>query len=47
VATLLVAERHGCDDPACLARVVVRNRGFEALALRRRLAHLPPQPAQQ
>jgi hypothetical protein len=33
------------DDAPCLGGVVVRDRRFEMLALRRRLAELPPQPA--
>ena len=45
VLTLRVAERHMADDAPGFVRVVVRDRGFETLALRRRLAQLPTQPA--
>jgi hypothetical protein len=47
VLTLRVAEWDMGDDAEGLVGVVVGDRGFEALALGRRFAELPPQPAQE
>jgi hypothetical protein len=44
---LRVVERHSVDDPPGLPWVVVRDRRLEPLPLRRRLAQLPAQPAQE
>jgi hypothetical protein len=42
VPTLRLAERHVGDDAPGLGRVVVRDRGFQVLTLRRRFSQLPP-----
>ena len=47
VPPLRLVERHRADETACLVGVVVRDRRLEPLALRRGLAQLPAQPAQQ
>src|SRR5579884_505458 len=47
VSPLRVVERHPFDQPAGLARIVVRYRRLEMLACGRRLAKLPPQPAEK
>src|SRR5438067_5245030 len=44
---LSFVERHVLDDPACLSGVVVCDGRLQPLALRVRLAQLPPQPAQE
>ncbi|HEV8104551.1 MAG TPA: hypothetical protein VGP69_12535 [Gaiellaceae bacterium] len=40
--TLRVAEGHMGDDSPGFRRVVVCDRGFQVLALRRRFSQLPP-----
>src|SRR5262245_27192804 len=45
VTALCVGERCGGDEPSHLVRIVVRDRGFEMLALGCRLAELTAQPA--
>ena len=47
VPALRVGEREQLDQPPGLGRVVVRNRGLEPLALRRRLPQLSAEPAQE
>ena len=47
VVALRVRELHLREQPARLDRIVVCDRGLEPLPPRRRLAQLPPQPAQQ
>jgi xanthine dehydrogenase accessory factor len=47
VAALSVGEGDGADEPARLRRVVVRHGSLQALAQRRRLAELPPEPAEE
>ena len=47
VMELRLAERHPLDDAARLARVVVGDRRLQALAVRRALPQLAPQPALQ
>ena len=44
---LLRGERHGLEQAARLARVVVRNRGLEMLSGNKRLAQLATKPTQQ
>jgi hypothetical protein len=45
MVSLRLVERHRTDDLPGFARVVVRDRSLEPLALRRRLAQLPAKPA--
>jgi MoxR-like ATPase len=47
VATLGFGERDQRDEPARLGGVVVRDRGLQVLAHRRRLPELPAEPAEQ
>jgi hypothetical protein len=47
VVSLGGGERDQRNKPARLRWIVVRDRGFEMLTLRRWLAELPVQPAQQ
>lgn len=47
MTSLCVAERHRLDDSPRLTRIVVRDRRLQTLALRRRLAELPSQPAEE
>ena len=47
MSALGIAERRNRDETTNLARIVVRDRGLEVLALRCRLPELPSQPTQQ
>jgi hypothetical protein len=47
VLALCGREGHGAYEPARLGGIVVRDRGLQVLAQRRRLAQLPPQPAEE
>ena len=47
VLALRRRERRVGQQPPRLCRIVVRHRGLEVLARRKRLAQLPPEPAQQ
>jgi hypothetical protein len=47
VPPLRLREVELAEQSARLARVVVRDRGLEVLALGRWLAELPPEPAEQ
>lgn len=47
VPALCVRERDERDQASCLAGVVVCDRGFQVLALRRGLAELPAEPAKE
>ncbi len=44
---LRVVERHLIDNSTRLRRIIVGDRGFETLALGRRLTQLAAQPAEQ
>jgi hypothetical protein len=44
---LRIAERHSLDDPAGLPRIVVRDRGFQVLALWRLHTELAAKPAEE
>ena len=47
MAALFFTELECCEEASRLRRVVVRDRGLEPLARRRRLAQLPAQPAEE
>jgi hypothetical protein len=47
MASLRVVEIHEPKQAPGLRRIIVCYRGFEALAVRRRLAQLPTQPTKQ
>ena len=47
MSALGVGEGEPIEQPASLSGIVVRDRGLEPLALWRRLAQLPAEPAKQ
>jgi len=47
MASLRVVEIHEPKQPPGLRRIIVCDRGFEALAVRRRLAQLTTEPTKQ